>query len=420
MLKRWGVHPTENKLHKPAEIAALPEQLIIPLVQHCGAPAEPLVKEGDKVKQYQKIAGSEENVSASIHAPASGTVRTGETTLPNGRQCKGIIIDTDKEQEHVELEKKDPDKLSAEEMIDKIKEAGIVGMGGAGFPTHVKLRNTTELFILNGCECEPYLSADHMTMLEHPEKVIKGLKIMMRIVGAKNAVLGIENNKKDAAEKLEKFLESNMKIRLLKTWYPQGSEKHLVHAITGRKVHCGKIPCHIGITVNNVATAKAVYDAVYEGIPLTERIVTVTGDLNDPKNLVARIGTSGTHLINECGGMKGNPSKVIYGGPMMGHSQDTSDNPIIKTTGGIIVMDNPQVNSPSACIRCGRCVQVCPMNLMPTTIARYSEMERYNMADQYYAKDCIECGCCAYVCPSKIPLVQLIRDAKCGIDADKG
>ena len=422
-----GVHPHYNKITRKSriEVAKLPKKGILPLQQHTGAVCEPLVKAGDFVKVGQKIAESKAFVSAPIHASISGKViGIAKSSHPVLGECNSIIIESDGKIEWHESVKKreNADKLTAKEIIDIVKEAGIVGLGGAAFPTHVKLSPSAEkkidTLILNGAECEPYLTCDNRLMMEKPDEIIKGLKLIAKALNASNVFIGIEDNKQDAAAYLGAKLEKDdkhIKVITLKTKYPEGAEKMLIHAITKRKVPAGGLPMDVGCVVSNVQTAKAVYDAVYEGKPLIERVVTITGDVNEPKNMLVKLGTPFKDLIEQCGGYKEEPKKIINGGPMMGIAQITDSVPVIKGISGIVVLGETEKHEEEPCIRCARCVDSCPMFLMPTTIAQYADKEDYDMAEKYFAMDCFECGCCAYICPSKIPLVEKIKKAKAKI-----
>ena len=424
MLKTFkrGVYLLESKLtaHKKIMEAELPKKAIIPLQQHIGAVCEPLVKKGGNVKKYQKIGDSKAPISAPVHASISGKVtEIKEYPHPLGRNVLSVVIEGDGKDEPITFERKDVEKLSKEELLDIIKEAGIVGLGGATFPTHVKLNPPKEkqvqILIINGAECEPYLTTDHRVMLEFPDQIIKGIKLIMRITKVKKTFIAIENNKKDAIKILEKQNNnSDIKIVSLKTKYPQGAEKILIKSITKKEVPSGGLPMDVGVIVHNIGTVKAIYDAVYENKPLIERIITVTGAVKEPKNVLVRIGTPIKDIIQQCGGYLGEPKKIIIGGPMMGLAQSTDNIPITKGTSGILVQNKQTVakEKESYCIKCARCVDVCPINLMPTLIAKASEKKNFKLAKEYGALDCFECGCCAYVCPSKIPLVQKIKEAK--------
>jgi len=417
-----GVHFLELKFTASKKIvkAALPKKVVIPLQQHIGAICEPLVKVGDHVKKYQKIGESKSFVSAPVHASVSGKVtEIKEYPHPLGKKILSIVIESDGKDEEIAEKPMGIEKLSKEQLLEIIKEAGIVGLGGATFPTHIKLSPPKEkrinTLIINGAECEPYLTTDHRVMLEFPDQIIKGIKLIMRITGVKRTFIGIENNKKDAIQILEKKNNnSDIKIIPLKTKYPQGAEKILIKSIIKKEVPSGGLPMDIGVIVHNVGTVKAIYDAVYENKPLIERVITVTGAVKEPKNILVRIGTPVKDIIQQCSGYLGEPKKLIIGGPMMGLAQHTDEVPIIKGTSGILVQNKQTINTEeeSYCIKCGRCVDVCPINLMPTLIAKYAEKEKFDLAKEYGALDCFECGCCAYVCPSKIPLVQQIKIAK--------
>ena len=313
------------------------------------------------------------------------------------------------------------EQLSSEQILNIIKEAGIVGMGGATFPTHVKLSpppgKDIDTMILNGAECEPYLTSDHRLMIERPEDVVFGLMAFMKVLNVKKGFIGIENNKPDALEAVYNAAKDKEGIEVvaLKTKYPQGAEKQLIHACTGREVPSGGLPADAGVVVNNVGTAAAVANAIKKGMPLIERIVTVTGKgVKNPKNLLVKIGTSFREIIEQCGGFSGTPGKVIAGGPMMGIAQYSIDVPVIKGTSGILVLteEETMIPAPSNCIRCGKCVEVCPINLMPVYISNYSLQDKFEQAEASNAMDCIECGSCSFVCPAKRPLVDSIRVAK--------
>ncbi len=429
---KGGVHPDYHK-EITATMAVIPMKapptVVIPLQQHIGAPCEPLegIEVGVQVKMGQKIADSSGFVSAPIHASVSGTIKEiGPYNHPLGRPVKAITIESDGEESWDEQIKPAGDlaALSAEDIRKLVREAGIVGLGGATFPAHVKLSPPPEkkidIVIINGAECEPYLTADHRVMLEKPEEIIFGLKAMIKALNAEKGVIGIEDNKGDAIRVLEQAAtgEENISVAKLHTKYPQGAEKMLIQVTTGRKVPSGGLPLDIGIVNHNVGTAVAITRAIREGKPLIERVVTVTGSgINRPANLLVRIGTLVSDVIEHCGGLKDNTRKLIIGGPMMGLSQPNADLPVIKGTSGILVLTDEDVflAERAPCIRCAKCVDVCPVSLMPTLIAQAAEHELFNRAEKLHALDCFECGCCSYICPSKIPLVQLIRIAKAEI-----
>ena len=344
--------------------------------------------------------------------------------IPTGLTVNCVVIESDgKNQLHESVKPKGSLKeLSSKEIIGIIKEAGITGMGGAGFPTYVKLSpppdKKIDTIIINGAECEPYLTADHKLMLNEAEKIVFGLKAIMKAVNVDNGIIAIENNKADAIEILKKASEkeNNIKVASLKVKYPQGDEKRLISATLNRKVPSGGLPMDVGAIVCNVSTTKAIADAVLEGKPLYERIVTITGNgIKEPKNLIAKIGTPFKDLIAQCGGFNENsPGKIVMGGPMMGISQFTIDVPVIKGSGGILVLTEeeakPQPMGP--CIKCGKCVEVCPVNLQPLYLSSYSLKDKFDKAEELHALDCVECGACSYICPAKRPLVESIRVAK--------
>lgn len=422
-----GIHPKYNKITRKdrIKVAPMPKKVIIPLQQHTGAPGEPLVQAEDLVKIGQKIAESKAFVSAPIHASISGKVLgIAKAKHPVLGECKAIVIGSNGKIEWDESVKKreNTDKLTKDELKDIIKEAGIVGLGGAAFPTHVKLSppedKKIDTVILNGAECEPYLTCDHRIMLEQTERIIKGFQIIIKILEPKQCYIGIEDNKENAIaifeEKLlDMALQDKIKVIRLKTIYPQGAEKNLIYSITKRKVPAGGLPMDIGAVVQNVQTAKAIYDAVYDGKPLIERVITITGAVKEPKNLLVKIGTPVKELIEFCGGYEGSIGKIISGGPMMGIAQYSDETPVIKGSSGILVQREEVIRDEERdCIRCSRCVDKCPMSLMPTIISQYAQKDDLDKCNEYFALDCYECGVCSYVCPSKIPLVHWIKYAK--------
>jgi electron transport complex protein RnfC len=422
----YGVKVPERKLSEkiPVEPAPLPEKVVLPLQQNIGSPAQALVKRGDKVLTGQKIADSEKYVSAPIHATVSGEV-TGTTMVvnpPTGQLVEALIITSDGKDEWVELKSsKDLSTLSVKHILDNIRDAGIVGMGGAAFPTHIKLSppkdKKIDTVILNGCECEPYVTSDHRVMLEYGEQVLSGLNIIRKVLSPQNTYIAIEDNKEDAIYHMEKMitsqgLQNDIKVVPLKSKYPMGAEKTLISTILGKEVPIGGLPMDVGTVIQNVSTAKAVHDAVFEGKPLIERVVTVTGMVRTPKNLLTRFGTPIRSLIEYCGGMSDTANTIILGGPMMGIAQFDLDFPVVKGTNSILVKTDEPVREQD-CISCGMCVEVCPMRLMPTLLARYAKEGRYEECkENYYIDDCFECGSCTYTCPANIPLVQYIKVAK--------
>lgn len=406
---------------KPIEKLPLPEEVILPLSQHIGTPARALVKRGDHVLTGQKIADVDRPVSAPIHASLSGEITSVSTLInpPTGTTMEAIVIKSDGEDKWVELSPtKDVSSLSSQDILKKIREAGIVGMGGATFPTQIKLTPPKEkpitTLIANGTECEPYITADHRLMLEYGEELLKGIDLIRRVLNPKDVFIAIEENKEDAINHLEELIgKLNLPFQIvpLKSKYPMGAEKTLVKVIMGKEVPIGGLPMDVGAMVQNVATCKAIYDAVYLGKPLIERVTSVTGDVKEPKNLLVRIGTPIKNLIDFCGGKTIPTAEVIMGGPMMGIAQFDPAFPVTKGTNCILVKE-PQVFAERDCINCGRCVEVCTMGLMPTLFPKYVKKGRYDEAKAAYVDNCVECGACTYGCPANIPIVQYIKIAK--------
>ena len=422
-----GIHPADAKgLTKDSPIvkANLPARVVIPLSQHTGAPAKPEVKVGDEVKRFQLIGSSQGFVSAAVHASISGKVTAiGDFLHPSGRMIPSVVIESDGKDESLPLkDNSDYLKLGRDEIKALIKDAGIVGLGGAAFPTNVKLSPPKEkpidTVILNGAECEPFLTADHRLMLESPDKIVNGLKIIMKALGVTEGYIGIESNKPDAIKIMQDAVsgESNIKVWPLKVKYPQGAEKMLIKAIKNREVPCRGLPMDVKVVVQNVGTALAIYEAVRYSKPLIERVVTITGrGIKEPKNMMVRIGTLLSELVEQCGGLADNSVKLIVGGPMMGFAQWTLDIPVVKGTSGILALTEKEYVSSeeySPCIRCGSCIDVCPMGLNPSMISILAEKGFYEEAKAYNLFDCFECGSCAFVCPSNRPIIQFIRLAK--------
>lgn len=429
-----GVHPNEFKElseHKSLEILPLPKEVFIPLQQHIGSPCKPIVEKGQEVKVGQVIGESSGFVSSTIHATISGKVKAIDTfSHPLGVPGLMVHIIGDGSDEWLETPAPDSgwENLKPAELADVIRDAGIVGMGGAAFPTHVKLHppkgKIIDTLVINGCECEPYLTADHRMMLEQTDDLILGIRILMKALGVNRAVIGIENNKPDAIDVIRNAVPDDVGISVaaLKVKYPQGAEKMLIRAALGREVPTGCLPLDVGVVVNNVGTAIATANAVTRQKPLVERVVTVTGDgIREPKNIVARIGTPFQNLIEFCGGLVDDTVKVIMGGPMMGVAQSSLSVPVVKATSGILCLTNASVTvvKQYPCIQCGNCLQACPMNLIPTRLARLSEVNNYETAEEFGILNCIECGSCAFVCPSRIPLVHWMRIGKLRVNEIK-
>ncbi len=405
---------------KPIAALPLPRELVIALSQHTGAPCRPLVAAGDKVTAGQKIGASDAFVSAAVHTGLAGVVRE-VAKRPNltGAMVDCVIIDVDTEQEAATWSKEDISGLTVDEIKSRIKEAGIVGMGGAAFPTHVKLSPPREIdtMIVNGCECEPFLTCDHRLMLERVDDLIEGSRLVSKILGGPKVVFGVETNKQDILDLLTQKLakETDMEVVALDVKYPQGSEKQLIYAVNKRMVPPGKLPFDVGVVVQNVATILAVLEAVQSHRPLTERVVTLTGPgAVGPGNYLVNIGTLLSHIVESTGGLTDGVVKVVVGGPMTGWAQENLDAPIVKGSGGILALtgDVTQVTDHKPCVRCGKCVDNCPMFLYPNYIGTYAELGRISQAEQWGAMDCFECGVCVFVCPSHRPIVSFVRGVK--------
>lgn len=430
---RGGIHPNDNKRYTaglPIEIAQLPSVVIIPVSQHIGAPCTPIVAKGDLVKKGQVIAKSIAFVSSPVHASISGIVKdVAEYPHAVFGKCLSIVIENDGLDQWIEgiPFKRDWEKLNDDEIEDIIKEAGIVGMGGATFPTHIKLSPPKEkkidTFILNAAECEPFLTADHRMMLEYSERILTGVKIVMKVLGVKNAYVGIEDNKPDAVIAMKRAFEgTTVKVIEIPTKYPQGAEKMLIKVLVSREVPSGSLPMDVGVVVQNVGTVVAICDAVVNGIPLIQRVTTISGSaVKEPKNLLLRIGTTFEDAIENCGGFVESPAKIIMGGPMMGFAQSSLKVSIIKGVSGILGLNKKDINNgkESPCIRCGKCVSVCPCGLNPSMLSILGEKDMYEEAKlEQNLFDCAECGSCVYVCPAKRNIVQYIRYSKMKNTAD--
>ncbi len=422
-----GVHPFEGKIFtekKQIETLPLPKIVYLPLQQHIGGPATPLVEKGQQVKTGEKIAEANGFISTPIHASITGTIKAFEDiNHPVTGTGQAIVIEAGETEEWIETVTSDDEysELNPADMLERIKEGGLAGLGGATFPTHVKLSpppdKKIKVAILNGVECEPYLTADHRLMLEYSEDIIKGFAIIMKVLGVKRGIIGIENNKKDAIDLMQEKVkkENGMEVAVLPVKYPQGAEKQLIKATLNREVPSGGLPMDVGVVVQNVGTAKAIYDAVAYRKPLTHRVVTVTGSgIKDPKNVLVPIGTSFHDIVYYCGGLTDKAAKIIMGGPMMGISQPNLNVPVVKGTSGILILEDKQSHLPAEkpCISCGRCVLVCPIHLLPTTLQILVNNEKYEDADKLHIMDCIECGSCSYICPANRYLIHSIRHGK--------
>ena len=430
---KGGVHPKDGKdlsKAKPIKEYLPTGDLVFPVSQHIGAPAVPIVAVGDTVKKGQKIAEAGGFVSAPVYSSVSGTVKAIEPRRTAvGDMVDSIIIENDGnyiEMEYEEIE--DVSSLSKEEIIDKIREAGIVGMGGAGFPTHVKLSpkepEKIEYIIANCAECEPYLTSDYRRMVEQPEKLVEGMRIILQLFPHAKGVFGVEDNKLDCIQKLRELTagEDRMTVVPLMTKYPQGGERQLIYAVTGRSINSKMLPADVGCIVDNVETIVAIYHAVKLGQPLTNRIFTVTGDaVCEPRNFYISIGTSYQELLEAAGGLIKPAKKMISGGPMMGFALFDLDVPTTKTTSALLCMTEDEASKyeTTACINCGRCVEACPEQLVPSRLADFSAHGQKDMFEKWYGLECVECGSCSYVCPARRPLAQAVKTMKKDVLADK-
>lgn len=431
---KGGIHPYEGKeltMDKPIETYLPKGELVYPLSQHIGAPAKPVVKKGDRVLVGQRIAEAGGFVSAHIHASVSGTVKNIEPRLTTGgTKAESIIIENDGEYEV--MERPAPanwQEMDRKDLLAVIQDAGIVGMGGAGFPTHVKLSpknpDSIDYIIVNGSECEPYLTSDYRRMLEEPEKVVTGLEIVLHMFPQASGIIAIEDNKPEAIRIMKEQTADHPKIQVnvMKTKYPEGAERQLIYANTGRYINSGMLPADAGCIVHNVDTVTAIYKAVVEGVPLIDRIITISGDdIVDPKNFKVLLGTSLQELIEAAGGyLDGEPEKIISGGPMMGKAMFSTEVPAVKGSSAVLCMKKDEVAAcePSNCIRCGRCVAVCPGRVNPTKLASLAEHGKLDAFVEQDGMECCECGCCSYVCPAKRHLTQTIAATRKAILAGR-
>ena len=423
---RGGVHPYDGKelsKEEPVKEFLPGKELVYPLSQHIGAPAQPVVKKGDRVLAGQKIAEMGGFVSAPVHATVSGIVKDLKKVRNNvGAMVDAIVVENDEQYETVEFQPaKSLEELSKEDIIARIKDGGVVGMGGAGFPTHVKLSpkepDKIEYVLVNGAECEPYLTSDYRRMLEQPEWIIGGLKCMLKLFDHAKGCICIEDNKPDCIAKLTDMVKDEPRIEVctLKTKYPQGAERCLIAAVSGREINSSMLPADAGCVVDNIDTVCAVYRAVMFGEPVMDRIVTVTGDaVADPCNFKVRLGSSFADLLEAAGGLKQPAEKIISGGPMMGFAMFDYHVPVVKTSSAMLCMSRDEVSAqePGACINCGRCVSACPARLIPSRLATYSEHGQEDLFVKYHGMECVECGCCSYTCPAKRPLTQSVRSMR--------
>lgn len=416
-----GIHPPDRKAATsgaPIERAPLPQRLTVPMSQHLGAPCVPLVAKGDRVLRGQVLGDVDAMISAPVHAPAAGEVVGVVTALtPGGVRSVCVVIAVDPDQDRDAFVPVVPEHPGAGASA---RAAGLVGLGGAAFPAAVKLapskHTPIDTVILNGCECEPYLTCDHRVMLETPQRVVAGARLIAEAVGASRTVIAVEDNKPDAIETLRSVAGGGVEVLGVRTRYPQGAEKQLIFAVTGRSVPGGKLPATVGCLVHNVQTAAALADAVEMGLPLIERVVTVSGAVARPGNFRVAIGTPVTELLALAGGLTPAAARVIAGGPMTAQPLGDLDVPVVKGMSGVVALTAaeaaPIVDADQPCIRCGRCVDACPMLLHPYAIANYADRRLWDGCERFFALDCIECGCCSYVCPTNRPLLQLLRVGK--------
>ena len=424
---RHGVHPPELKgltERVPIRRMPFPEELALPLRQHAGKPAKLVVRRGDRVERGDKVGESDGFVSVPIHSSAAGTVK--DVRLwphPDGSMAETVLITVDRYSPQVPRPRIVPrwEGLEPRQVVEEVQRGGVVGLGGAGFPTHVKLLPPADVpvhtLLINGAECEPYLTTDHRTMVEYPQRVQFGIRIMMKALGVERAVIGIEKNKPDAIGRLTETLPSDLDVRVLPLTvkYPQGAEKMLIEVVTGREVPSGKLPMNVGVVVQNVGSIACIAEIFETGYPLIERVVTVTGPgVGRPSNLLVPVGTKLRDVLDYCDGLTEDAAQIVFGGPMMGSAQPDLDTPLIKGTTGVVVLTRSQVRSVTRypCIHCGRCLEACPVFLNPSLLGSLAQAGRYTEMEEASLADCMLCGCCSYVCPSNIPLSQMFALGK--------
>ena len=427
---RHGVHPPELKqltAGTPIRRMPFPDEIVLPLSQHTGKPAKSIVRVGDRVERGDRIAAEDGFISSPIHASAAGTVQeVGLWPHPAGDYKPAVRIKVEQFSAQAPRPRIIPgwEGLSRDQLVDAVRQAGVVGLGGAAFPTHVKLHPPKDFpvdtILINGAECEPYLTTDHRTMVEYPERVHLGIRIMMKCLGVDRAVIGIEKNKQDAVERLQATLPTDIDVTVqpLTVKYPQGAEKMLIMSLLDREVPSGGLPMHVGVIVQNVASAATIAEVFETGLPLIERIMTVTGlGVRQPANLIVPVGTKTRDLIDACGGMLPDAREVVFGGPMMGTALADLDAPVMKGTTGVVVLSEREVKPQRSypCIRCGRCVDACPVFLNPQILGQLAKSERWEEMEEQNLLDCMLCGCCSYTCPSNIPLSQLFSMGKAAL-----
>ena len=425
-----GVHPPEHKeltAHVPIRRMPYPDEVVLPLRQHAGKPAKLVVAKGQHVERGDLLAAADGWVSSPVHASASGWVTDIDWwPHPDGSMCTAVRISVERYSAQIARPRLVPDwhGLTQADVLRAVQQAGVVGLGGAAFPTHVKLAPpkdaTIDTIVINGAECEPYLTTDHRSMVEYPERVQFGVRIMMHALGVKRAVIGVERNKPDAIEALERTLPTDLDVTVLPLTvkYPQGAEKMLIRAVLGREVSSGQLPASVGVIVQNVGSVATLAEVFETGLPLVERIVTVSGHgVQRPANLIVPVGTKLRDLLAYCGGLTEDAEEVLFGGPMMGQAQSDFDVPLLKGTTGVVVLtrDEVRAQAQSPCIHCGRCLDACPMFLNPTLLGDLARMNRYDEMAEAHLADCMLCGSCSYVCPSNIPLAQLFSASKAAL-----